>query len=77
MIHRVAKYEPFIFYFSSDVDKKLMERCLNERKSKLLDKFMIDLLKVKGEDNKGVDSSFTSHTHHSVDEMVRRKSREK
>ena len=77
MIHRVAKYEPFIFYFSSDVDKDLMERCLNERKSKLLDEFMIDFLKVKGEDNKGVDSSFTSHTHHSVDEMVRRKSREK
>ena len=68
MIHRVTKYEPFIFYFSSDVDKDLMERCLNERKSVLLDEFMIDLLKVKREDNKGVDSSFTSHTHHSVDD---------
>ena len=77
IINRVTKYEPFIYYFSSDVDKDLMERCLNERKSKLLDEFMIDFLKVKGEDNKGVDSSFTSHTHHSVDEMVRRKSREK
>ena len=68
MIHRVTKYEPFIFYFSSDVDKDLMERCLNERKSKLLDEFMRDLIKVKGEDNKGADSSLTSHNHHSVDD---------
>ena len=68
IINRVTKYEPFIFYFSSDVDKDLMKRCLNERKSKLLDEFMIDLLKLKGEDNKDVDSSFTSHAHHSVDD---------
>ncbi len=68
MIHRVTKYEPFIFYFSSDVDKDLMKRCLNERKSKLLDEFMIDLLKLKGEDNKDVDYSFTSHAHLSVDD---------
>ena len=67
VIHRVTKYEPFIFYFSSNVDKDLMERCLNERKSKLLDEFMRDLIKVKGEDNKVVDSSLTSHAHHSVD----------
>ena len=46
IINRVTKYEPFIYYFSSDVDKDLMERCLNERKSVLLDEFMIDLLKV-------------------------------
>ena len=68
MIHRVTKYEPFIFYFSSDVDKDLMERCLNQRKSKLLDEFMIDFLKVKGEDNKVADSPLISHTNHSVDD---------
>ena len=68
IINRVTKYEPFIFYFSSDVDKDLMKRCLNERKSKLLDEFMIDLLKLKGEDNKDVDYFFTSHAHHSIDD---------
>ena len=68
IINRVTKYEPHIFYFSSDVDKDLMKRCLNERKSKLLDEFMLDLLKLKGEDNKDVDYSFTSHAHLSVDD---------
>ena len=46
MIHRITKYEPFIYYFSSDIDKNLIERCLNERKSILLDAFMTDLIKV-------------------------------
>ena len=50
IINRVTKYEPFIYYFSSDVDKDLMKRCLNERNSVLLDEFMIDLLKVNGEE---------------------------
>ena len=45
MIHRVTKYEPFIFYFSSEIDKGLMKRCIDERKSKLLDEFMGKLLK--------------------------------
>ena len=60
MIHRITKYEPFIYYFSSDVDKYLIERCLNEKKSKLLDEFMTDLIKVDwgrlifgGKTNKG------------------------
>ena len=46
IINRVTKYEPYIFYFSSDVDKDLKERRPNERESMLLDEFMIDLLKV-------------------------------
>ena len=46
MIHRVTKYEPFIFYFSSDVDKDLLKRCIDERKSKLFDEFMVKLLKI-------------------------------
>ena len=50
MIHRVTKYEPFIYYFSSDVDKDLMERCIGERKSKLLDEFMVKLLKIDWEE---------------------------
>ena len=50
MIHRVTKYEPFIFYFSSDVDKDLLKRCIDERKSKLLDEFMVKLLKIDWEE---------------------------
>ena len=50
MIHRVTKYEPFIYYFSSDVDKDLMKRCIDERKSKLLDEFMVKLLKIDWEE---------------------------
>ena len=50
MIHRVTKYEPFIFYFSSDVDKDLMKRCIDEKKSKLLDEFMVKLLKIDWEE---------------------------
>ena len=50
MIHRVTKYEPFIFYFSSDVDKDLLKRCIDERKSKLLDEFMVKLLKINWEE---------------------------
>ena len=50
MIHRVTKYEPFIFYFSSDVDKELMKRCIDEKKSKLLDEFMVKLLKIDWEE---------------------------
>ena len=50
MIHRVTKYEPFIFYFSSEIDKGLMKRCVDERKSKLLDEFMVKLLKIDWEE---------------------------
>ena len=50
MIHRVTKYEPFIYYFSSDVDKDLMKRCIDEKKSKLLDEFMVKLLKIDCEE---------------------------
>ena len=50
MIHRVTKYEPFIFYFSSEIDKGLMKRCIDERKSKLLDEFMVKLLKIDWEE---------------------------
>ena len=50
MIHRVTKYEPFIFYFSSDVDKDLFKRCIDERKSKLFDEFMVKLLKIDWEE---------------------------
>ena len=50
MIHRVTKYEPFIFYFSSDVDKDLLKRCIDERKSKLFDEFMLKLLKIDCEE---------------------------
>jgi len=50
MIHRVTKYEPFIFYFSSDVDKDLLKRCIDERKSKLFDEFMVKLLKIDWEE---------------------------
>ena len=50
IINRVTKYEPFIYYFSSDVDKDLMERCIGERKSKLLDEFMVKLLKINWEE---------------------------
>ena len=50
MIHRVTKYEPFIFYFSSDVDKELLKRCIDERKSKLFDEFMVKLLKIDWEE---------------------------
>ena len=50
MINRVTKYEPFIFYFSSDVDKDLLKRCIDERKSKLFDEFMVKLLKIDWEE---------------------------
>ena len=50
MIHRVTKYEPFIFYFSSDVDKDLLKRCIDERNSKLFDEFMVKLLKIDWEE---------------------------
>ena len=50
MIHRVTKYEPFIFYFSSDVDKDLIARCIDKRKSKLFDEFMVKLLKIDWEE---------------------------
>ena len=50
MIHRVTKYEPFIYYFSSDVDKDLLKRCIDERKSKLFDEFMVKLLKIDWEE---------------------------
>ena len=50
VINRVTKYEPFIFYFSSDVDKELMKRCIDEKKSKLLDEFMVKLLKIDWEE---------------------------
>ena len=50
IINRVTKYEPFIYYFSSDVDKDLMEQCFGERKSKLLDEFMVKLLKIDWEE---------------------------
>ena len=42
MIHRVTKYEPFIYYFSSEVDKCKLKRYIDERKSKLLDEFICD-----------------------------------
>jgi len=50
IIYRVTKFEPFLYFFSSDLDKNLMERCINERKSKLFDEFMLSLLKMKRED---------------------------
>ena len=50
IINRVTKYEPFIYYFSSDVDKDLMKRCIDEKKSKLLDEFMVKLLKIDWEE---------------------------
>ena len=50
IINRVTKYEPFIFYFSSDVDKDLLKRCIDERKSKLFDEFMVKLLKIDWEE---------------------------
>tara|TARA_Y100001960_G_C14434675_1_gene709574 strand:- start:25 stop:387 length:363 start_codon:yes stop_codon:yes gene_type:complete len=46
IIYRVTKFEPFLYFFSSDFDKDLMERCINERKSKLFDEFMLGLLKI-------------------------------
>ena len=46
IIYRVTKFEPFLYFFSSDLDKDLMERCINERKSKLFDEFMLSLLKI-------------------------------
>ena len=46
IIYRVTKFEPFLYFFSSDFDKDLMERCINERKSKLFDEFMLSLLKI-------------------------------
>lgn len=49
IIYRVTKFEPFLYFFSSDVDKDLMERCINERKSKLYDEFMLSLLKIDRE----------------------------
>jgi len=50
IIYRVTKFEPFLYFFSSDLDKDLMERCINERKSKLFDEFMLSLLKINSED---------------------------
>ena len=50
IINRVTKYEPFIYYFSSDVDKDLLKRCIDERKSKLFDEFMVKLLKIDWEE---------------------------
>ena len=50
IINRVTKYETFIYYFSSDVDKDLMEQCFGERKSKLLVEFMVKLLKIDWEE---------------------------
>ena len=50
MIHRVTKYEPFIYYFSSEVDKDLIARCIDKRKSKLFDEFMVKLLKIDWEE---------------------------
>ena len=34
----------------SHIDKDLIERCINERKSKLLDEFMVKLLKIDWEE---------------------------
>ena len=34
----------------SHIDKDLIERCINERKSKLLDEFMVKLLKINWEE---------------------------
>jgi len=50
IIYRVTKFEPFLYFFSSDLDKNLMERCINERKSKLFDEFMLSLLKKNREE---------------------------
>ena len=50
IIYRVTKFEPFLYFFSSDLDKDLMERCINERKSKLYDEFMLSLLKIDREE---------------------------
>tara|TARA_B100000686_G_C16483288_1_gene808245 strand:+ start:219 stop:581 length:363 start_codon:yes stop_codon:yes gene_type:complete len=50
IIYRVTKFEPFLYFFSSDLDKDLMERCINERKSKLYDEFMLSLLKINREE---------------------------
>ena len=50
IIYRVTKFEPFLYFFSSDLDKDLMERCINERKSKLFDEFMLSLLKIDRKD---------------------------
>ena len=50
IIYRVTKFEPFLYFFSSDLDKDLMERCINERKSKLFDEFMLSLLKINKEE---------------------------
>jgi len=47
IIYRVTKFEPFLYFFSSDLDKNLMERCIKERKSKLFDEFMLSLLKIE------------------------------
>ena len=50
IIYRVTKFEPFLYFFSSDLDKDLMDRCINERKSKLFDEFMLSLLKIDKKD---------------------------
>jgi len=50
IIYRVTKFEPFLYFFSSDLDKDLMDRCINERKSKLFDEFMLSLLKIDVEE---------------------------
>jgi len=50
IIYRVTKFEPFLYFFSSDLDKDLMDRCINERKSKLFDEFMLSLLKIDMEE---------------------------
>ena len=50
IINRVTKYEPFIYYFSSEVDKDLIARCIDKRKSKLFDEFMVKLLKIDWEE---------------------------
>ena len=50
ILYRVTKFDPFLYFFSSDLDKDLMERCINERKSKLFDEFMLSLLKIDTEE---------------------------
>ena len=46
VINRVTNIEHFNS-LSSQIDKDLMERCIKERKSKLLDEFMVNLLQSR------------------------------
>ena len=49
VINRATNVEPFK-KLSSHIDKDLIERYIDERKSKLLDEFMVKLLKINWEE---------------------------